>query len=220
MWVLALKRRFASWLGCCLILCSLLVSVILETEASPLTRGAIAVNSGDLFQIVDSNKIHYCALVNGSYVPGKLVRDNLFLSFKLERRNLLNRAKTNSAAAKTLTARAVRVQKLLKKLGPICKAAGSQREPDPGITGNFTSSGQVTAAGKLAFGIPDYLSADITTGRSAYNNYCAGCHEERVNRSFSDLRENTKRSPMFYDENTLTDATLAQITAFLNRFRP
>lgn len=85
--------------------------------------------------------------------------------------------------------------------------------------GNFDGNGNVTATGKSVFQIPANLSGNISLGRDVYDTYCFGCHVERVNRTFPDLRYNTSRPPMNYDSTDLPDAELANLVAYLNRFR-
>lgn len=101
---------------------------------------------------------------------------------------------------------------------------GSTPTPTPTATpvpqGNFDLFGNVTEKGKAAFGIPSNFEASITTGKGVHDlKSCGGCHDQKLNKSFSYLREKTKLSPMFYDENSLTDQELAQLTAYLNRFQ-
>ncbi len=115
---------------------------------------------------------------------------------------------------------------LLKKAGtPVCKklSAGSGTPtPTPTSTpslGNFDLNGNVTSAGKAAFGIPSSLSGNIGQGRSLYGSYCTGCHVERTGKSFSYLRTSIAQSPMLFTSTEITDGMLAHITAFLNRYR-
>jgi hypothetical protein len=94
------------------------------------------------------------------------------------------------------------------------------RPPTPRPTspsGNFDSNGNVTSVGKQLFGIPSSLSGNISRGNSVFQANCAGCHEQRVNRTYSSYRAAISRSPM---NISLTDTDLAHLTAYLNRFRP
>lgn len=99
-------------------------------------------------------------------------------------------------------------------LGP---GPGATPTPAPGSTSNFDSSGNLTAQGKIAFGVPSAVNGNITTGRSLTLSYCS-CHQERIGRSFGSLRSAIEQSPMFFDDSQITDAMLASITAYLNRF--
>jgi hypothetical protein len=107
-----------------------------------------------------------------------------------------------------------------------CKPKGSTGTPDSGShptptpapsAGNFDSAGNVTAAGKSLFGIPSNLSANKNTGKSLYDATCHGCHtSEKTNRTFSFIKTATSGSPMFL---RLSDSEVANLTAYLNRFR-
>ena len=115
---------------------------------------------------------------------------------------------------------------LLKKAGTsVCKKLSGSPSPTPTPTpqnpnlGNFDLNGNVTNAGKIAFGIPSSLSGNITQGRTLYTSYCTGCHVERTGRSFTNLRTSIAQSPMLFDSTQVTDGMLANITAFLNRFK-
>jgi len=72
----------------------------------------------------------------------------------------------------------------------------------------------------MLFGIPSNLSANISAGKSVQAAKCTGCHEERLGHTFFDVRTNIKRSPMLYDESQIPDPMLANLIAYLNRFRP
>jgi hypothetical protein len=89
--------------------------------------------------------------------------------------------------------------------------------PIPGSSSNFDGSGNLTAKGKLAFGVPSSVSGNITAGRSLTQSYCT-CHEERIGHSFPVLRAAIAQPPMSFDNTQMTDAMLANITAYLNRF--
>jgi hypothetical protein len=86
---------------------------------------------------------------------------------------------------------------------------------------SFTASGDVTLAGKNLFAIPPSLSGNITRGKAEFQNNCSGCHTEQraVNKTFTYLRTAIKITPMLFNEGNMPDAQLADITAYLNRFR-
>lgn len=90
------------------------------------------------------------------------------------------------------------------------------RTSTPRPAGNFDSNGNVTAQGKVLFGIPSYLSANSETGRSLYNANCKGCHDEKIGFNFSYYKARIQLSPMFILNKT--DQEMAHITAFLRRF--
>jgi hypothetical protein len=83
----------------------------------------------------------------------------------------------------------------------------------------FDTSGNVTDTGKLFFEIPNNLTANIAKGKIWYNNNCVGCHVEKNNRSFIVLRESTVKPPMSFNAENLPDSDLANVTAYLNRYR-
>ncbi len=100
--------------------------------------------------------------------------------------------------------------------------SGDDQGSNGGQTGNFDDQGNVTTAGKAAFGIPSSLAANLTRGRQAYDSTCKSCHlqtgELGQGQSFSTLRQSLAGVPMFFTTTTLPDQTLADITAYLNRF--
>ncbi|MCO6429608.1 MAG: hypothetical protein J5J00_02020 [Deltaproteobacteria bacterium] len=115
---------------------------------------------------------------------------------------------------------------LLKRLNSLGKrqcrkdSAPGTPSPTPAPTlGNFDAFGNVTAQGKAAFGIPSIYSGNVSQGKALYQSICIGCHVERVNWSFPALRSAIAQSPMFYDESRISNSDLANITAYLNRFR-
>ena len=89
--------------------------------------------------------------------------------------------------------------------------------PNLGNT-NFDSSGNVTPKGMVVFGIPSSLSGNITAGKNIVQSYCS-CHSDKNGLSFNSLRSAIALSPMFFDSTQVADPMLANITAYLNRFR-
>jgi hypothetical protein len=88
-------------------------------------------------------------------------------------------------------------------------------EPTP-RSGNFDGTGNVTAQGKIEFNIPSNLSANIGRGRDRWFGTCRECHSvEKTGRDFVTLKNVLPRSPMFIN---LSDNTVADLTAYLNRF--
>ncbi len=86
-------------------------------------------------------------------------------------------------------------------------------------SGNFDDFGNVTEKGKITFGIPAQLSGNVTTGKNVTRSFCSGCHSEKVNRTYPVLDAAIRKSPMLYDESNITRQELADIVAYLNRFR-
>lgn len=197
--------------------------------AYALPVGSVAVTSGDVFISQTASGTFTCANVSGVWLPGKLVgsaKDH-FLSFKAQKRGIKKELQTASGAQREkLLAKLSRVSNLARQGGPACEGGpgGGGGVPTPTATpsqgGNFDLSGNVTSSGKIAFAIPSALSANISTGRGHWNSMCAGCHGEKLNKSFTELRSKTQEAPMFFSTSSLPDSTLAHITAFLNRFRP
>ena len=132
-------------------------------------------------------------------------------------------SKTSKTRAKT---QYTRLQALVKLGTAECKKILAVPTPTPTPiptatpTGNFDFQGNVTPTGKLLFGIPSALQANITVGKTVFNAKCFGCHVERTGRTFLDIRTNIKQPPMLYDEVQIPDADLANLIAYLNRFRP
>jgi hypothetical protein len=89
--------------------------------------------------------------------------------------------------------------------------------PPGGTPGSayFDASGNVTELGKGAFGIPAALSANVGRGQVIVQANCS-CHAEKTNRSFSTVKTRTAGTPMFFQ---FTDPQIADIVAYLNRFR-
>ncbi|MCB0321412.1 MAG: hypothetical protein KDD60_10850 [Bdellovibrionales bacterium] len=92
---------------------------------------------------------------------------------------------------------------------------------------NFDANGNVSSVGKECFQIPSHLNADITSGASEAISQCSGCHGVNLNipagailasQKFQYMRERLKLEPMYLDESNISDASLANITAYLNRF--
>lgn len=87
-------------------------------------------------------------------------------------------------------------------------------------TGNFDNRGNVTEKGKLAFGIPSHLSGNVTAGKQVVTSFCTGCHQERIGWSYPAIDTAIRRSPMLYDESSISRQQLADLVAYLNRFTP
>lgn len=81
----------------------------------------------------------------------------------------------------------------------------------------FEGNGDVTSLGKQRFEIPSQLSANVTRGRTVWSSVCSGCHaSEKRDRTFPTLKSTISGSPMFL---VLSQATLGDLVAYLNRFR-
>ena len=109
---------------------------------------------------------------------------------------------------------------------PATPAATATPTPTPTViatstpgSSNFDALGNVTEKGKVTFGIPSQLSGNVTTGKNVTRSFCSGCHSEKVNRTYPELDAAIRKSPMLYDESNMTRQELADIVAYLNRFR-
>ena len=90
--------------------------------------------------------------------------------------------------------------------------------PDPN-EGLYLPNGDITTSGKIFLGIPLSLSANIFEGLERWQANCLGCHEERRKDTFAELRAAISQPPMYYTEPNLSDETLADIMAYVSRFR-
>jgi cytochrome c553 len=182
-----------------------------------------------------------CGLVNGVWQPGEL-RSNSFISYQSQikklRANLVRSTepKRTTIQRKIKTAKAKnREYKALCEAGPNNYSGGVTPtiapKPTTGSTipvvnptknpsaPNFDANGNVTSTGRELFQIPVAVSANMQRGKVVQENLCGTCHLERTNRTFSYLRFRTAQDPMFFDQVTLSDQDLADLTAYLNRFR-
>ncbi len=110
--------------------------------------------------------------------------------------------------------------------GPIPTATAQPTTPPAPLptntppSGNFDARGNVTEKGKAVFGIPSNLSANVSAGKIVGQSLCTGCHGERVGLSYQTIDSAIRRSPMLYDESAISRQQLADLVAYLNRFRP
>lgn len=108
-----------------------------------------------------------------------------------------------------------RWSKVVTVAGGTTPPATPTPEPTP-RSGNFDSAGNVTSQGKTEFRIPSNLSANIGRGRDRWFATCRECHSvEKTGRDFGTLKNVLPRSPMYIN---LSDNSIADLTAYLNRF--
>ena len=100
-----------------------------------------------------------------------------------------------------------------------CKRLQRIPTPTPVPIGNFDNDGNVTDLGRAIFGIPAGLPGNISTGRSVYTTKCVGCHVERTNYGFPEIRTAIARPPMLFDDAQIPNDQLSHLIAYLNRFR-
>lgn len=193
----------------------------------------------EVFEIDTGSKTITCGgPVNGNYVSGSAKSiSNAFVFTPLNDSVKSLKAKVKKAKGSKrdkLKKKLSTLQKRTKSENSICAAGpggapptGTPTSPNPTPTptprptqsgGNFDANGNVTSQGKTAFGIPSSLNANKNTGQSTYTSNCKGCHSsENTGRSYSSYGALIKGSPMFIFD--LSDQDLADITAYLNRFK-
>ncbi len=174
------------------------------------------LSSSELFVKQASTGTYNCGYIASRWLSGSLT-GTAFYTNKSKVQDLTKKVRASSGSKREKLQKKLDLLKLKTSRGDKACKDGPASTPTP--SGNFDSSGNVTAQGKSVFGIPASLSANVSQGKTANNLMCAGCHGERLNYSFTQLRSVTSASPMFFTSNDLSDATLANITAYLNRYR-
>lgn len=197
---------------------------LFATNVSALPRGTVTLGSGESFQTASGGKTVTCAVVSATWKAGKYLNGNvtLFLAHVQARKNLkLSLRKTSdSAKAARIRKKIAAITKRIKAEDPVCSAGPGGGGGGGSGSGSFDSLGNVTAAGKALFGIPSNLNASIDAGLTVHNfNSCAGCHGEERNRTFSAYRTIIAGPEMGFSVNDINDQQLADLTAYLNRFR-
>jgi hypothetical protein len=193
-------------------------TAFLSVQAFGLPRGALKIPSSNVFVTSGASGAFTCGKPSSKWVAGTLIgsQKDYFISYATEIKNAkADILRASAAKKKKLLAK---IKSLSAKLSPGSTACKNGPPTTPTPTGNFDSFGNVTAAGKLRFGIPQYLSASISQGRTVQNLNCNGCHLERVDYTFSTLRQKIAQAPMYYDSSQIPDSDLAQLTAYLNRY--
>lgn len=194
----------------------LLLQQIIATLVLALPPGAIEVDSSTSFEVDTSLGPVTCAFVSDEFIPGRMLSDGTtFLSCLAELKTL--KAKNKKTPKPSLKAK-IKKLKTKKNEGDALCVDDSPPPPSNPSVGNFDLLGNVTDQGKLNFGIPSSLSANIDVGKNYYNSMCDGCHGPKLNRTFPDYRDKIKLEPMYFDEEEVPDSVLANLTAYLNRF--
>lgn len=175
----------------------------------------------DTFQVATGSGTLTCGYVRSAWVPGKMNR-GAFVPFSTQVKKL--KVKVRSARPpkkgkirnkiKNLRA-AIAAGKTMCAAGP---PLGGSPLPLPPSLGNFDAQGNVTAAGKAVFGIPSALNGNIGMGRSIFESQCS-CHGDMLNRSMPEYRSAISQAPMYFSTSEITDQMLANLTAYLNRYR-
>jgi len=197
-------------------------------EQGELTSTTVTVSLSGL----DSAREIYCLRTTPGQAKRRSGTKLLFTPYSTLVRNL---ARTKPGSAQLTLFR-----QLASKGKVACKSVPPAPTPTPGAsptatpapvatatptpapqTGNFDAQGNVTAAGRVAFGIPSGVTANVSRGKTVAQSFCTGCHSEKTNRTYSYLDQSIRSSPMLYDDSQLSrPQQLADLTAYLNRFRP
>ena len=189
--------------------------------AHALPNAAKMLSSNNLFQTFANGGVITCGRPGLKFLSGLMVGENkdYFLSRKAKIK--IFKKKIKKFTLKGLFSKVSKFQKKLKKQkqlkkieDPICLDQGGSSSG-----GNFDDFGNVTEAGKIAFEIPSYLSANIDTGSSIYKANCTGCHGEKIGYSYVGINNAFATiSAMSFFQSQLSDSDVAQIAAYLNRF--
>lgn len=182
----------------------------------------------DQFVVEHQGVSYSCSATGSSYEVGKVTNGGRVSSLAKQIRKLRLALEAASGAQRTsLLNKLKSLMRLKREVVDVCKAVSSPvsgtptATPSPGSgSGNFDAQGNVTAKGMALFMIPAGLSANIDRGKSVYDLNCTGCHDPKTGRPFTTLRAKIALPPMDYDSSEITDAALADLTAYLNRFRP
>ena len=208
--------------------CAVMVTSLALVCAAGTTARAEAnhyladVLASQTFQTMTSAGVFTCGLSGSSWVPGK-ISGSSFLPLAAQLKSLKLSSKRASGSKK------IKLQKKIQKLkatianGKTACFAGPPYNPTPSPTpasfGNFDMAGNVTAVGKALFAIPSALNGNIAAGRTFWQAQCAGCHTDKLNRTMPQYRGFIAQSPMLFSEEEVPDEALANLTAYLNRFR-
>jgi chorismate synthase len=175
----------------------------------------------DTFQVATSSGTITCGIVQSTWVPGKMSR-GAFVAYSSQVKKLKVSARSARAPKKTKLLTKIKNLRAAIAAGKESCASGppqgSSPTPTPSGLGNFDAQGNVTASGKALFGIPASMSGNIGVGRAIYTAQCS-CHGDMLNRSMPDYRSAISESPMFFSSSDVTDQMLADLTAYLNRYR-
>ncbi len=162
-----------------------------------------------------------CGLSRGAYIPGSLTNGR-FVSYAQKLRSLKQLLRKARGTKRTKLLKLIKATQLsLDRNRSTCRSGPPIPSPtaSPNPNANFDFSGTTTAQGNQLFGIPGLLSGSISAGRALHQAQCSGCHGEMLNRTFSQYRSLISAAPMFYSQSEIPDQSLADLTAYLNRFR-
>jgi hypothetical protein len=193
-----------------------LAGLVLTANASlAAPRGVVALPAESVFQTKVSGKSVTCGNVP-PWAPGRLMRGNFYPS-SAEIRNLNQQLKrTASSTKRTAIQRKLAIRKAYRKL-----AQGTCKNGPPTSGARFDAQGNVTLAGKVAFGIPLSMNANVNLGIGVWNTTCRGCHQTFPSalsiRSYPGILARIQLSPMLFQiPSEVTEEQIAHVTAFAN----
>jgi hypothetical protein len=219
-------------------------AVLLLTGAS-----RAPIDADDVFSIDSPTGDIVCGLVDDTYVPGRLGSENDETSFRSfsqliasirQRLSKLSGAKLTKARKQMKSFTGLRrAQESTCRSGP--PGGGGSNPPTGFPTAVPTFGGppffaptptpglgppavgpdrNLTTQAKVLLGVPVALQANVDRGAAVHAQFnCNGCHDTRLFYTFTSLRTNIARPPMFYTSALVPDQQLADLTAFLNEGR-
>ena len=198
-----------------------LVIALKSGAALAAPAGSVTVDPLQSFTEVTSVGVINCAFINGAeFRAGTNVNTDgsLFKTYATQVTQTKKKLKDASGSQYTKLKKKLASLKQKKNVGDPACADGPPPE-DPPALDNFDAFGNVTETGKVNFGIPSHLSANVSQGLINHNQSCAGCHSAYVNRTFDQYRFETSQAPMYFTPVTLPDEFLGHLTAYYNRFQ-
>lgn len=216
-WITRYRKLLICLAG--LFLCALLPSFAMAD--SKRQHRVIALDPFDRFSITVGGKAVECGFIDSEWIAGKALSGDKFRTLEDLIRGKRKKLKKSPSDKRKKIQKGIRKTKQLLNLAkPVCAIGPGTIQPTPTPSQpNFDSNGNVTEAGKTLFEIPSNLSGNISRGLELVDGNCRGCHEERIGRTFTNIRSNISKPPMFFDEVRMPDQDLADIVAYLNRFR-
>lgn len=196
--------------------CALVMSAPLRVaHAAP--AGVVPLLDQDIFETSQAGTTITCGNLP-PWTPGRMVRGQ-FYPASAEIKNL----KKNARRAKDATKKSQLKNKLAKRRSYQRSASSvcSGGPPDTNGGAKFDSAGNVTAAGKIAFGIPSTMSANVNSGIGDWTRTCRGCHLSFPSslsiKSYPGILARIQQSPMFFQVPLeVSEQQIANITAFAN----
>ncbi|MCB0353858.1 MAG: hypothetical protein KDD64_10050 [Bdellovibrionales bacterium] len=197
-----------------LIFIPLLVMGAARISVDELVSTSVVISNGGFSEVVDL----YC----GGGAPYALKTRGTRITPK-PYATLVRRAKKKFTIRGVGKSSLRRLRKINKAGKSACLGLEPNGTPTPTPTpsqdeGYFNSAGDVTALGKQVFEIPSQLRANIWDGMIIWEQTC-GCHELRSKSTMPLIREAILQEPMYFDQAALPDEDLANITAWLLKFR-